>query len=505
MAYKFQLGASVLSGSLSTAGDVSASLDISGAVSHVSASGELRGTGLQLKNITGSTTFDSQANDAILFLSSLDGKADGMSPSNLAEVLAGDGLTRSNAVLAVNVDDTGIEIDSDTVQLKDDGVRTAKILSGSVTSVKIGDQQITQRNLGTGSVETNAIKQAAVTMAAMATGSVETNAIKQAAVTMAAMATGSVETAALASGSVTSVKIGDQQIIQRNLGTGSVETNAIKQAAVTMAAMATGSVETNAIKQAAVTMAAMATGSVETNAIKQGAITMAAMATGSLENNAYATGSITQNHIKQGAVTMAAMGTGSVENNAYATGSVEASHLDGDAFSEGLAKLGVGAVELDINTLSNTLTGSSLDGLDVLGIYDNANTIQKKSTLADLAVKLAGSNITATNGVLAAGSDVSLTATAIVNGDKLSAGINYFTGAIQPAAGEVIVSLPEAVAPSVGDTIYVKAPSNCGVQDRVSINVSGTHLIDGISEIVLNDAYAAVTLVYIVSGSWAIV
>ena len=396
MAYKFQLGASVLSGSLATVGSISASLDISGAVSHVSASGELRGTGLQLKNITGSATFDSQANDAILFLSSLDGKADGMSPSNLAEVLAGDGLTRSNAVLAVNVDDTGIEIDSDTVRLKDDGVRTAKILSGSVTSVKIGDQQIIQRNLGTGSVEANAIKQAAVTMAAMATGS--------------------------------------------------------------------------------------------------------------LENNAYATGSITQNHIKQGAITMAAMGTGSVENNAYATGSVEASHLDGDAFAEGLAKLGANAVELDVDTLSQTITGSSLDGLDVLGIYDNANSIQKKSTVADLAVKLAGSNITATNGVLAAtaGGD-SMTSTAIVDGDKLTAGINYFTGTINPAAEELIVSLPEAAAPSVGDRIVVKGPNNCAPDNRVLIQVSGTHLIDGLDQIVLNDAYAAVSLVYIVSGSWSII
>ena len=396
MAYKFQLGASVLSGSLATVGSISASLDISGAVSHVSASGELRGTGLQLKNITGSATFDSQANDAILFLSSLDGKADGMSPSNLAEVLAGDGLTRSNAVLAVNVDDTGIEIDSDTVRLKDDGVRTAKILSGSVTSVKIGDQQIIQRNLGTGSVEANAIKQAAVTMAAMATGS--------------------------------------------------------------------------------------------------------------LENNAYATGSITQNHIKQGAITMAAMATGSLENNAYATGSVEASHLDGDAFAEGLAKLGANAVELDVDTLSQTITGSSLDGLDVLGIYDNANSIQKKSTVADLAVKLAGSNITATNGVLAAtaGGD-SMTSTAIVDGDKLTAGINYFTGTINPAAEELIVSLPEAAAPSVGDRIVVKGPNNCAPDNRVLIQVSGTHLIDGLDQIVLNDAYAAVSLVYIVSGSWSII
>ena len=426
MAYKFQLGASVLSGSLATVGDVSASLNISGAVSHVSASGELRGTGLQMKNVTGSAGFYATGSDGILWINARDGKVVVITPTNLAVNLAGDGLTATTGSVVVQVDDTGIEISEDSLQLKDDGVRTAKILSGSVTSVKIGDQQIIQRNLGTGSVEANAIKQAAVTMAAMATGSLENN--------------------------------------------------------------------------------AYATGSITQNHIKQGAITMAAMATGSLENNAYATGSITQNHIKQGAITMAAMGTGSLENNAYATGSVEASHLDGDAFAEGLAKLGANAVELDVDTLSQTITGSSLDGLDVLGIYDNANSIQKKSTVADLAVKLAGSNITATNGVLAAaaGGD-SMTSTAIVDGDKLTAGINYFTGTINPAIEELIVSLPEASAPSVGDRIVVKGPSNCATDNRVLIQVSGTHLIDGLDQIVLNDAYAAVSLVYIVSGSWSII
>jgi hypothetical protein len=45
----------------------------------------------------------------------------------LANAMAGDGLEDSSGVLAVKVDDTGIEINSDTVRLKDNGVTLAKM------------------------------------------------------------------------------------------------------------------------------------------------------------------------------------------------------------------------------------------------------------------------------------------------------------------------------------------------------------------------------------------
>jgi hypothetical protein len=42
-------------------------------------------------------------------------------------LVAGDGLDHSSGVLAAKVDDTGIEINSDTMRLKDDGVTGAKL------------------------------------------------------------------------------------------------------------------------------------------------------------------------------------------------------------------------------------------------------------------------------------------------------------------------------------------------------------------------------------------
>jgi len=49
--------------------------------------------------------------------------------SDFSTYLAGDGLGVSSNVLVVNVDDSGIEIDSDTLRLKDDGVSAAKLNS----------------------------------------------------------------------------------------------------------------------------------------------------------------------------------------------------------------------------------------------------------------------------------------------------------------------------------------------------------------------------------------
>jgi len=58
--------------------------------------------------------------------------------NKIATSVAGNGLTGgAGTALAVQVDDTGIEISSDTLQLKDDGVVTAKILDANVTWEKL--------------------------------------------------------------------------------------------------------------------------------------------------------------------------------------------------------------------------------------------------------------------------------------------------------------------------------------------------------------------------------
>jgi hypothetical protein len=65
--------------------------------------------------------------------------AGSVGPNELNASVAGNGLSGGGgSALAVNVDDTGIEIISDTLRLKDGGVTAAKLGATSVTAAKLG-------------------------------------------------------------------------------------------------------------------------------------------------------------------------------------------------------------------------------------------------------------------------------------------------------------------------------------------------------------------------------
>lgn len=64
--------------------------------------------------------------------------------AKLAAAVAGDGLSHDASTgLAVNVDDSGIEIVTDTLQLKNLGVSSAKLADSAVTTAKILDANVT--------------------------------------------------------------------------------------------------------------------------------------------------------------------------------------------------------------------------------------------------------------------------------------------------------------------------------------------------------------------------
>lgn len=263
------------------------------------------------------------------------------------------------------------------------------------------------------------------------------------------IANNAVETAMILSGAVSSVKIGDQQLIQRNFGTGSVEANAIKQ----------------------------------------GAVTMAAIATGSIENNAYATGSIQANHIKQGAVTMAAMATGSVENNAYATGSVENAHLAGSIANAKLANSSftIGDSTISLGGTDTTLTG--LTGLDMTAadatIFATvaANTLTLGAATTSIAIagelEVAQSILYSGVSVLGAGSNQVLTSTS-----------SYIV-----VSGSSAVSIALPSAPDEGSWFSIKRSSDM-TGGAVKLDYNSGKTIDGDQEIALETAGAAVTLLY---------
>ena len=57
----------------------------------------------------------------------------------LASTSAGPGLTYASGVLTVDVDDSTIEIDTDTVRVKDLGITTAKLANDAVSYEKVDD------------------------------------------------------------------------------------------------------------------------------------------------------------------------------------------------------------------------------------------------------------------------------------------------------------------------------------------------------------------------------
>ncbi len=69
-----------------------------------------------------------RANDSFVLIDATDGSTKKESIADLAAAFAdGDGIEASSGKLSVKVDDTGIEINSDTVRLKDNGVTLAKM------------------------------------------------------------------------------------------------------------------------------------------------------------------------------------------------------------------------------------------------------------------------------------------------------------------------------------------------------------------------------------------
>tara|TARA_R110001583_G_scaffold24951_16_gene90801 strand:+ start:75 stop:2072 length:1998 start_codon:yes stop_codon:yes gene_type:complete len=87
-------------------------------------------------------------------------------------------------------------------------------------------------------------------------------------------------------------------------------------------------------------------------------------------------------------------------------------------------------------------------------------------------------------------------------GNTLAVGINYF--ADMSSDGEDAVTLPASAGMTVGQSVRVKAPSDCGAARYITINKAGSQTIDGAASIRLESPFAAVELVYVAADLWRV-
>ena len=148
--------------------------------------------------------------------------------------------------------------------------------------------------------------------------------------------------------------------------------------------------------------------------------------------------------------------------------------------SDGLVA-GADKLEVSLNTLGASKT-SAIDA-DSLAMIDSAGSnVTKKITIANFKTKM---------DLLEVEEDPAT---------NLVAGVNFFAD----FGSDASFSRNLPASPAIGDSVMVKAPSDCGVSKTITIARQGSHTIDGATSIVLESPHAAVQCVYVKLNQWRV-
>ncbi len=143
------------------------------------------------------------------------------------------------------------------------------------------------------------------------------------------------------------------------------------------------------------------------------------------------------------------------------------------------------ADKLDID--GSTDIGEALVNADLFIVDNGAGGTNRKCTMSRLKTYI--------------GSGTAAVATK-ADGGTLAVGVNYF--ADMSDDGEDSVTLPASAGMTVGESVKVKAPSDCSADRYITINKAGSQTIDGATSIRLESPFAAVELVYVAADTWRV-
>lgn len=164
----------------------------------------IAGNGLINGGASGDVTLDVNPGDGIQLVSD--------AVAVRASDLEGNGLSVSSNNFNVNVDDSTIEINSDALRVKANGVTSNEIAPGAVTTAEILNGTILSQDISAGGVTSANILDGTIVTADIATGGVTSTNILD----------GTIVTGDIATGGVTSTNILDGTIVSGDIATGGV-------------------------------------------------------------------------------------------------------------------------------------------------------------------------------------------------------------------------------------------------------------------------------------------
>ena len=155
-------------------------------------------------------------------------------------------------------------------------------------------------------------------------------------------------------------------------------------------------------------------------------------------------------------------------------------------------------VELDLDDLTAAAVDVAADSIAIVDANDSSAT--RKESIADLATAMAGTGITATDGVFS----ISSAGTPNGIGDAAATmveGLNYGTSTFTAAR---VWTMPASSGLEVGDVVRVKAPAGVSSTNTLTILKDGTQTMDGQSSLLIESPYGAVSLFYVAVNTFVI-
>jgi len=316
--------------------------------------------------------------------------------SRLGTFLAGNGLAVSSGVLAVGVDDSSIEIDSDAVRVKASGITNA-MLAGSIANGKLANSAITVGGTATslGGTVTGAHIAAALNSDLGGNFTIGNQSSDTATFSGAVAVNGNLTV----SGTTTTVQnvavgVSDTIIFE---GSGSDDDHETTLTVVNPTADRTISLPN-------VTGTVITTGDT-------GTVTATMLAADSVDSSELVDGGIDTSHLSADCVTGAKVADDAIDSEHLVDGSVDNAHLAGSIANAKLANSTISGVSLGSNLNALTVDDSSIElntGTTFNGSAARTMNIKASGvTNAMLAGSIANSKL-ANDGITIAGADTSL-------------------------------------------------------------------------------------------------